>query len=190
MTMAVKESKLPIKKKPKAKAKRKPRAKVTKPKEQVVPEIPEESKMPADTKEGMNIKAERENLYKSWKRLVTIANTLLTQAEADPLSVKAAMMAQIVRVLSQSGKILDDYEKHLRKVEEEPVIDEETGEEVNTPEEEAMMAEWNRREALTEEERRAEDMAEHARLMANPPKRDDSESTDDGLTHGLNFKRG
>jgi hypothetical protein len=162
--------------------KRKPKAKLTKP--EPVVEVEE-----VEPKEGMNIKSERENLYKSWKRLVKIAEALLTQAEIDPLSIKASMMSTIVRVLSQSGKVISDYEAHLKRTEAEPVIDEETGEEQMSAEDEAMLAEFNRREALTEEERIAEHLAEHAKLMANPPKKADSEFTDSELSDGLNFRR-
>jgi len=84
--------------------------------------------------ETLDVKAEREEIYKSWKRLMTIANAQLTKAEQDISSVNASMLAQIVRVLSQSGKVISEYEEHLRKLQEEPEVDEH-GEEVMTPEE-------------------------------------------------------
>ena len=83
-----------------------------------------------EQKNEIDLKARREELYDAWQRLFNLANSLLAQAEEDITSVRASMMQQIIRVLSNSGKILDDMEKWQKKVEEEPEIDEETGEEI------------------------------------------------------------
>jgi hypothetical protein len=143
--------------------KRKAKGKVVEPVVEGLVESTKESEIPT-----LDVKAEREALFNSWKRLVKIANTLLTQAELDPLSCKASMIQQIVRVLTSSGKILDDYEKFQRKVEEEPEIDPETGEETITPEEQEMI-DWANNQGKVEGK--------------------DTEYKDPDVGFGLNFRR-
>jgi hypothetical protein len=132
----------------------------------------------------INIKEKREELYKSWQRLVKIANALLAQAEIDPLSVRASMIQQIVRVLSTSGKMLDEYEKHLKKVDEEPEIDEDTGEEVMTDEEAQLLEQY---EKLTAGKfNKQTDSQQQQQADAEP---EPTSINDDDLKEGFNYRR-
>lgn len=103
--------------------------------------------MAKDKTDELETKKKRTDLYNAWDRLFKLADKLLAQAEKDITSVRASMMQQIIRVLSNSGKILDDMEKFQRKTEAEPEVDPETGNEVMTSEEQEILDQFERSKA-------------------------------------------
>jgi hypothetical protein len=113
---------------------------------------------------------------------------LLAQAEEDITSVKASMMAQIVRVLSQSGKILDDMDKHQKKSAEEPEIDPETGEEVMSDEEAQLLADYEKMSAGIGDSSGEYDY-DKAGKGEDEGNKEPTSITDDDLHEGFNYRR-
>ena len=69
-----------------------------------------------------------------------ICKALITDAKANPKSVKAAQLAQILRFLGQARKVLDEAEKTKEEIDEE--IQRQEDEDLMTPEERQMIEEF------------------------------------------------
>jgi hypothetical protein len=140
--------------------------------------------------EEINLKEKRQELYDTWQRLFALAEKLLTQAEIDPLAIKASMMAQIVRILSQSGKILDDMEKFQKKVAEEPEIDEETGEEIMSDEEAQLLEDFEKMNAGIGDSSGEYDYKAGSGISGKDEgNKEPTSITDDDLHEGFNYRR-
>jgi hypothetical protein len=87
----------------------------------------------------MDIRQKKLELLDMWQKLFNVGTAIIEQAEIDPLSVRASMLAQVVRILAQSQTILKDAEKFRTEIKEDlKKIDHETGE---MPDEDEMTAE-------------------------------------------------
>ena len=93
----------------------------------------------------MDIREKKLELFEMWEKLFKIGKAIVDRAEVDPLSVKASMLAQVVRILDQSSKILKEAKQFQDEVSEAlERVDPDTGEYYEddmTPEERAMIKE-------------------------------------------------
>jgi hypothetical protein len=91
----------------------------------------------------LNIREKKLELFATWEQMFNLCKTIVAQAQANPTKIKSTLLAQAVRILSTSYKILKEADEFKKEIEEElERYDEETGEEKMTEDEAEMLAQF------------------------------------------------
>ena len=123
---------------------------------------------------NLDIRKKRIELFTTWQDLFSVAKALVEQAKVSPLSVKATVLANCVRILSMSSKMLSEMDTFKKEVEDAlERYDAETGEETMTDEEKKMI----------------EDFKEMSRGTLDNSSPDTIAYNRDSSQHGFNFRR-